>query len=315
MNRTDRLLALVLELRLRKVCRAEDLAAAFGISKRTIYRDLDALAEMGVPIVVTMGEGYSLAEGYFLPPLAFTEEEAVVALLGLGAIRKSFDAEYTGAVQRTEHKIRAILGDTLRERVTMLENSLQLVQLVTQSADVQHTLRILRRAILFGQTIQFRYFSRHPDDGKVSLRLADPYTLVSINGIWYMNGYCHLRQDIRMFRLSRMEMQAITGDHFERPPDYSWREEHERDNRTLMVRLMIAEDVLPWVMEDGFYYIEDRQTHPDGVLVTLRVRHIDEIVQWVLGWGRQVRVLEPPELRQRVREEAAAMLKQHESDS
>ncbi len=312
MNRTDRLLALVLELRVRGEARAEDLAHTFGTSKRTIYRDMEALAEAGVPVVSNMGRGYSLAEGYFLPPLAFKEDEAVLALLGLGAIRNTFDAEYSTALEAAVTKIRGVLGDALRARVAMLESSLHLTTLHVMPRSELDTLRVLRRAILRGQTVQFRYFTRHPDDGRVSMRKADPYSLVLINGVWYLSAHCHLRQDRRMFRLTRMESLALTGQTFTRPPDYRWQEDSERDDRALVVRLIIAEDVMPWISEDHFYYIESREAHPDGMLVTLRVRHIDEILQWVLGWGRHVRVLEPPELRQRIHDEAAAMMRSNQ---
>jgi predicted DNA-binding transcriptional regulator YafY len=311
MNRTDRLLALVLELRLRGACRAEDLARTFGTSKRTIYRDMDALAEAGVPIVTHMGRGYGIAEGYFLPPLAFTADEAVLILLGLGAINNSFDAEYSTSLDHASRKIRAVLSDDLRERVALLESSLHLTTLQKMPRAELDSLRLLRRAILRSHTVQFRYFTRHPDDGRVSLRKADPYSLVSLNGIWYLNAYCHLRQDRRMFRLTRMEALTLTMQTFTRPVDYNWLDEIDRDNRTQIARLLISEDVQPWIAEDPSYYIDDRQPHADGTLVTLRYRHIDEIVKWVLGWGRHVRVLEPPELIARIRDEAQALASQH----
>ncbi|MDX2141128.1 MAG: YafY family protein [Chloroflexota bacterium] len=311
MNRTDRLLALVLELRLRGACRAEDLAQTFGTSKRTIYRDMQALAEAGVPIVTNMGRGYSLAEGYFLPPLAFTADEAVLILLGLGAINNSFDAEYSTALDHARRKIRGVLNDDVRERIAMLESSLHLTTLQRLPRHELDSLRLLRRAILRGQTVQFRYFTRHPDDGRVSLRKADPYSLVSLNGIWYLNAYCHLRSDRRMFRLTRMEALTLTAQTFERPADYNWLDEIDRDNRTQIARLIISEDVQPWIAEDPSYYIDDREPHPDGTLVTLRYRHIDEILQWILKWGRHVRVLEPPELITRIHDEAQSLARQH----
>ena len=76
MNRTDRLLAIVLELQTRNRLRAQDLASTFEISKRTVYRDIQSLAEIGVPVVSIPGQGYSLVEGYFLPPVRFTPDEA-----------------------------------------------------------------------------------------------------------------------------------------------------------------------------------------------------------------------------------------------
>src|SRR5215211_791504 len=111
MNRTDRLLSIVLELQARGTCRAEDLAAIFEVSKRTIYRDLEVLSEAGVPLIATPGQGYALMEGYFLPPLSFTADEATVLLLGADVMRRSFDAEYRAAAEWAVRKIEGILPD------------------------------------------------------------------------------------------------------------------------------------------------------------------------------------------------------------
>src|SRR5690606_8413234 len=81
-NKTDRMLAIVIELQRKGVLRAEDLAAKFETSVRTIYRDIQALSEAGVPVMGAPGVGYSLMEGYFLPPVSFTAEEAVALLIG-----------------------------------------------------------------------------------------------------------------------------------------------------------------------------------------------------------------------------------------
>src|SRR6184192_3376591 len=97
MNRTDRLLAIILELQSKGRQRAEDLAETFETSKRTIYRDIQALGEAGVPIVSIPGLGYSLMKGYFLPPLSFTTDEATMLILGCDLMARSFDAQYRSA--------------------------------------------------------------------------------------------------------------------------------------------------------------------------------------------------------------------------
>jgi predicted DNA-binding transcriptional regulator YafY len=91
MNRTDRMLGIVLELRSSGHRRAEDLAATFEVSKRTIYRDIQALAELGIPIMAMTGYGYSLMEGFFLPPLTFDSREAMLLLLGTEFIAQHFE--------------------------------------------------------------------------------------------------------------------------------------------------------------------------------------------------------------------------------
>src|SRR5262249_31219100 len=99
MNRTDRLLAIVLELQRKGARRAEDLAATFETSKRTIYRDVQALCESGVPVVAQPGVGYSLVEGYFLPPVSFSLDEATMLLLGADSAAQNFDAQYRAAAR------------------------------------------------------------------------------------------------------------------------------------------------------------------------------------------------------------------------
>nr|MBA3873329.1 HTH domain-containing protein [Anaerolineae bacterium] len=114
MNRTDRLLSLIVELQAKHWQRAEDLAATFEISKRTIYRDMLALMESGVPVISSPGQGYALDEGYFLPPLSFTADESIVLLLGTDFMEQTFDAQYQIAARSATSKIRAVLSQRLR---------------------------------------------------------------------------------------------------------------------------------------------------------------------------------------------------------
>ncbi len=127
MNRTDRLLAIVLELQARKRQRAEELAATFETSKRTIYRDVQALCEAGVPVAAVPGQGYSLVEGYFLPPLAFNPDEAIMLLLGSEFMAQNFDAQYRAAAQSASRKIEAVLTEKLHAEVDNLQNSLRFI--------------------------------------------------------------------------------------------------------------------------------------------------------------------------------------------
>src|ERR671923_2411492 len=120
MNRTDRLLAIVLELQRKGTRRAEDLAASFETSKRTIYRDIQALCESGVPVIAQPGSGYSLVEGYFLPPVSFNTDEATMLLLGSEFVADNFDAQYRDAANSATRKIEAVLSEKLRSEVAYL---------------------------------------------------------------------------------------------------------------------------------------------------------------------------------------------------
>ncbi|HEX7733813.1 MAG TPA: YafY family protein [Ktedonobacteraceae bacterium] len=310
MNRTDRLLAIVLELQARGRQRAEDLAATFETSKRTIYRDMLALGEAGVPLVSIPGLGYSLMEGYFLPPLSFSSEEATMLLLGSGVMALSFDAQYREAAQSATRKITGVLPEKLRTEVEYLQDAIRFVA-SGASEEGQEKLRLLRRAIMERITVRFVYHARHSNSGEppeTQMRDADPYGLISINQTWHLSAYCHLRKAMRNFRLDRMERPELLPRTFNRPGQ-RWtpvRQKNELGNLT--VRALFDPEIARWVREARSYYMVHDEETPEGLLVTLKVRHESEILSWLLSWGRHVHVLEPDTLRARLAEESEAML-------
>jgi predicted DNA-binding transcriptional regulator YafY len=314
MNRTDRLLAIVLELQARGKRRAEDLAATFEVGKRTIYRDIQALCEAGVPIISTPGQGYSLLEGYFLPPLRFTPDEALILLLGGDVMAQSFDAEYRAAAQSAGRKIAGALPDRLRDEVRSLQETIRFVG--ESRPGEAELLRQLRRAIVGRHTVRFRYRARQSQDGTgaPSDREADPYGLVYVFGAWHLVAYDHLRHDMRNFRVERMDHLAVLGRTFERPPEFRLGQRAE-DQRPIVVRALFDQAVADWVRESRSFFSVGEELRPDGLLITLRVRHERDVLQWLLGWGAQVRVLEPESLRCLLADEAAQILRNYQNET
>lgn len=306
MNRTDRLLAIVLELQGKRQQRASDLAATFETSTRTIYRDIQALSEAGVPILSIPGKGYSLAEGYFLPPICFTSEEATMLLMGARVMAHSFDAAYGQCATDAARKIAGLLPESLQTSVQQRQKQIFFGQNNCGTRQERSLLPPLRRAIFNSHQVTFDYRARFGSG--VRSRCVDPYELVHYDGTWYLHGDCHLRQAPRIFRLSRMANLQVLEQTF--TPKLN-REGlgccGTASDRDQIVKLWFAPNVIPWVNEDAFFFIVSRESVDDGLIVTLAVRHYEEIVAWVLGWGRHVKVLEPPEFRDRLRDELQHM--------
>ncbi len=313
MNRTDRLLAIVLELQRKGSRRAEDLAATFETSKRTIYRDIQALCESGVPVVAQAGVGYSLVEGYFLPPVSFSADEATMLLLGGDFVAQNFDAQYSDAAKSASRKIEAVLSEKLRGEVSYLRDSIAFVAPVSPAAGKSALfLPQLRRAIIECRTIRFDYHTRYSQDGSDArnTREADPYALMHYGDAWYLIGNCHLRRDIRNFRLDRLSNLRLLDKAFDRPPNFRL-EPPEDDQRNLKVVVLFNHEAAPWVRESRSYYIDSMEEVSDGLMVTMRVRVENEIFQWLFGWGSQARVLEPESLRRRLATEAGKILENY----
>lgn len=326
MSHTDRLLAIVLELQAHRWRRAEDLARTLETSKRTIYRDLVALGQAGVPVVSTPGRGYSLVEGYFLPPVSFTSDEATILSLGADVMAQSFDAQYRAAAQSAASKITAALPERLRVDVAALRERIHMgPDGAALQPEAAATLRALRGAVIACQRVRFRYHTRYRHNGHTDARddesseslwrEADPYALMRLRGAWYLNAYCHLRKDQRNFRLERIEDLTLLDQRFTPPAAYQRRPRKPELAEGLEARIQFDGEAARWARESpSFFTIAQEELPAGGLLVTLRLRHEDDIMQWLLGWGRHARVLAPASLRQRVADEAAALTRMYLPD-
>jgi len=315
MNKTDRMLAIVLELQGKGRQRAEDLAETFETSKRTIYRDIQALCEAGVPLISTPGYGYALMQGYFLPPLSFTTEEAIMLLLGSDYMARNFDAQYQAAAQTASRKIEGVLPERLRGDVRYLQESIRFFVLQPPGNAAEHDkLAKLRRAILDRTTVRFDYHTRYRDNDQAphNTREADPYGLAYFANAWHLIAYCHLRQGLRNFRLERMENLELLNKTFQRPANFKV-QRPAGEVRNITVRALFDHEVARWVHEARHYSTVSTEETPDGLLLTLTIRHVGEVLQWLLSWGRHVRVLEPESLRKQLLAEAEAMMRHYQA--
>lgn len=314
------MLAIVLELQAHRWRRAEDLALALETSKRTIYRDLVALGRAGVPLISTPGRGYTLVEGYFLPPVSFTADEATILSLGAEVMAQSFDTQYRAAAQSAASKITAALPERLRVDVAALrERILVGSEGAALTSEAAATLRALRGAVITCQRVRFLYHTRYPSGGGPSdeprWREADPYALIRVRGAWYLNAYCHLRKDQRNFRLERIEALSLLDQRFTSPPARPPRPQRPGATEGVEARILFDAEAARWARESpSFFTIAQEDTADGGLLVTLRPRQEDEITQWLLSWGSHARVLTPASLRQRIASEAAALLRLYQPE-
>jgi predicted DNA-binding transcriptional regulator YafY len=236
-------------------------------------------------------------------------------LLGSEVMAQNFDAQYRAAAESAGRKIAGVLPEPLRAEVSMLQSSIVFVEADMQrKPDEQAKLQHLRRAILQRVTVRFRYQRRQGarDEERLAEREADPYGLAHVGDSWYLTAYCHLRRGIRHFRLDRMDDLIVLDKTFTRPADFTMGLARNSPEQTrLVARALFDAEVARWVLESPSYFMVAQEETPEGLLVTLRMRQEDDVLQWLLSWGRRVRVLEPPSLQRRVAEEARALLRRY----
>ena len=316
MNKTERQLAIILELQRIKVLKAEGLAVKLETSVRTIYRDIQALSEVGVPIVGATGVGYSLIEGYFLPPVNFTAEEAVSLLIGADFIEQQFDNQYSRNAQSSRRKIEAILPEPIQNEADQARSNIRLLlNLNSQEIEVKEKthLATIREAMLKGKKIHIKYHKRLPeaDGNRETIRTVAPLGLVLVQTGWMLIANCDLRRETRHFKVARISDLAITEEKFEIPSDFNLHDYRPPDARNIRIRALFNASIADKVKEANNYFMEDSELHADGYYVNFRVREPEELLQWILSWGADVVILEPESFRNRVKEEIQKMMKHY----
>lgn len=206
MRRAERLFRLVSELRARGVSRAEDLAAYFEISVRTVYRDIAHLQASGLPIDGEAGVGYLLRPGFDLPAMTFTFEQLDALAIGLSFVEAAGDTSLSQAAHEVRAKLQASLPDPDKRK---LENA----PLFASRRDGRAApfLKVVRRAIRESSVLGLQYSD---GDGNLSERRVRPLAIWAFTEGWLFAGWCELRDDFRAFRLDRISALEETGDHF-----------------------------------------------------------------------------------------------------
>lgn len=208
--RLARLTAIITQLQSKRLVTARYLAEKHNVSIRTIYRDIRTLEKSGIPIITKEGLGYSIMEGYHLPPVLFTEEEAnaliTVEQLALINRDKSFSESVSSAVE----KIKSILrysqkgnADLLSDRVYFGGNN--------KREKSSNNLMNIQSAIIKFQVLHIDYVSVN---GKKTSREIEPFAIYSINGNFLLIAFCRLREDFRAFRIDYIEKLVTQGDTF-----------------------------------------------------------------------------------------------------
>lgn len=205
MNRTDRLQAILTHLQSKRVVTAQEIADRFGLSLRTIYRDIRALEESGIPIGAEAGTGYFINEGYNMRPVALTPDEASALIVGAKLISHNADVAVNRDFQNALFKIKAILRPLAKQNADILS---QHIEVLGSKPDRNLFISEIQRAITEKKVLNIQYVSLR--DPKPVERMVECVGLCNYSGNWHLFAWCRLRKDYRDFRLDRIANLSIT---------------------------------------------------------------------------------------------------------
>lgn len=314
MNRTDRLVGMVMHLQGRRVVRAEELAEHYGISLRTVYRDISALGEAGVPVIGEAGVGYSLVKGYHLPPVMLTAEEAGALFTGGELAKKFTDGSLNAAVDGALAKLRAILPADRKDHLEHLARGTVIATAPgaswsgAEAGGGAPCLAVVQQAVARRRVLAMSYRGR--ERSEETTRQVEPLGVVFYGGNWYLVAWCRLRGDLRHFRVDRIQNLDLQVETFGTRDGFSLdahMEDYARQGETFPAKVWFAREVQDRARAESFATLAAGAESDGGAEFSLMTWSYDWLARWLLSFGDKAEAIEPPALRKRVRMEAEAV--------
>ncbi len=318
MNRMDRLVAMVMHLQGRRVVRAEDFAERYGISLRTVYRDIVALGEAGVPVVGEAGVGYALVKGYHLPPVMLTAEEAGALFTGGELAKKFTDGSLDAAVDGALNKLRAVLPADRKDhlehlaRGTVIAGAPGCSSVGADGSSGPAWLAEVQQAVARRCVLALAYRAR--DQQAETAREVEPLGVVFYGGNWYLVAWCRLRKDLRHFRVDRIQNLERRSETFGTREDFSLSrhiEDYARQGESFPAKIWLAREVQERGRAESYATLVPEKERDGGTEFSLLTWSYEWLARWILSFGAQAEALEPAALRASVFAHAEAVAARH----
>lgn len=315
MNRIDRLSAILIQLQSRRLVKAQQIADKFSISLRTVYRDVHALQESGVPIIGEAGTGYSLMEGYKLPPVMFNQDEATALLTAAKLMQSKTDANslkhYTSALD----KIKAVLRWSEKDHLEEIDEHIAVVQhsfIQYQPPEELHIQPILK-AISGGVAVEMNYASIEKNE--ITNRIIEPIGIYNLGTHWHLMAFCRMRNDYRNFRTDRIKKLMLSDEKISKihPPLQDFLNKTQKEKEVKKIMIEVDRSIIKYLGEQKYWmgFVKEEDTG-EYVRLTFLNGHFQSFARWFLMFGDYAKIIEPVELNGLVISLASTILKKVE---
>lgn len=305
MNRIDRLSAILIQLQGKKIVRAAEIADRFNISLRTVYRDVRALQEAGVPIGAEAGTGYYLVEGYHLPPVMFSREEAAALLTGEKLMAQLSDNSNKKEFSNAMQKIRAVLRGSEKDFLESLEDNIAVVSRRPPVGDEfpNRFLSDIQYSLGKQQMLQLDYFAMHNETH--TKRTVEPIGIIFMTGNWHLIAWCRLREGYRDFRMDRIKNLSVSEESYDRTRHITLKDYidkyGESENRSHVVKVRFPAAFARRIGDQKFYYgLIEEQSVGDCTEMTFLAPCLEWFGRWLLLWGAAPEIIVPAELTEKM---------------
>lgn len=310
MNRIDRVTAILIQLQSKRIVKAQDVAERFNISLRTVYRDIRTLEEAGVPLVGEAGVGYSIMDGYRLPPVMFTPEEATAFLTAEKLVEKLTDPSTEESYKSAMYKIKAVLRASEKDQMEVMDDYIAVLKnpYVPHESNPGSLQRILK-SIAEKKVMTISYFANHSQE-KTS-RNIEPIGIFYMASHWHVIAFCQLRNDYRDFRTDRILQITATPLPFKQkhPSLKTYLEQVTLTPELHKVVLLVDPEKVKNFGEQKYYngFVSQRETG-GRIEMTFLTSCTEGFARWFMMFGDQAEIESPAHLKARVCEIAGQVI-------
>lgn len=320
MNRIDRLTSIIIYLQGRKRTTVEQLSDRYEISERTVFRDLKALEEAGVPIGSEAGSGYFIVRGYHIPPVMFSKSEAASLLAGERIMQQWSNMELGRAYNSALEKIRSVLPTDDKEYFESMDKHIQSYPYSDSKNPVpnEQIFNALQQSIFNKEIIQLVYARPYKDEQ--TKRKVEPLGLLIMGRHWYLAAWCQLRKGYRLFRLDRIISFTLTAIKLSNPPAHTLQDYYDQN---LKSERELTEVVLRFKKDNARYVGDQKYNHGwawekqvgDFIEMTFLCSSLDYLSYWLLMSKTAVTVVKPKKLHDMMKAHSEDLVKHYGSIS
>ena len=212
MSQLPRLISILTLLKSKRILTATELSEKFDVSVRTIYRDIRKLEDSGVPVITIEGKGYTLMDGYTVAPVQFTEEQANALITAQLLVNQVEDESFKQHFGEAMTKIKSVFRSSVLEKSELLSDKIHVfnggVERIASNA-----LSEMQLAITNFNKVEINY--RKANDTRITFRTIEPCAIYSTRNKWILIAWCHLRNELRAFRIDRIQHFKVLQEKFE----------------------------------------------------------------------------------------------------
>lgn len=297
LKKLDRVTAILTQLQSKPLVRAQDLALKFEVSVRTIYRDIKTLENAGIPVIGEAGSGYSLMDGYKLPPVMFTKEE-ILSFITAEKLMQKFSHDSLGSHYQTAmEKVRSVLKHSDKNLIQNIEKQIDIFNYHPKTEDtIKNIIPTILESIAEKRQLTLEYTTA---DSAISLRTIEVVGVFYEFNYWYIMAFCTLRNDFRQFRVDRVRKIFKTQNPFLQ--EYGQINEYRRNsngNKT-RVRLLVDKKIIPHLVNSKKYYglIEEIEREKGFEMIFETEWIKDGFPRWLITFADYAEILEPESLK------------------